>query len=235
MNHETAFEWCDPRPAEMERALASVGVFVNLDTVALDRALDRGMKQFLAQQMTEDHDRHSIQQAIATIASNEANVHQTHGDWEPRMIFKNAPKSACMFTPTPPSQKRKPRSISPAVAIRRELFAALPKVLPTKRHASTKTRCSCRRTACLKLYCECYNSGVACTAACDCSNCHNDETMETQRAQVMQKKRKHTGCACKKPTNGKNEWCDRNYCVCRKNGKKCGKMCRCTCRECKNR
>lgn len=36
-----------------------------------------------------------------------------------------------------------------------------------------KKGCHCKRSFCLKNYCECFQSGVACTDACKCEGCKN--------------------------------------------------------------
>ena len=35
--------------------------------------------------------------------------------------------------------------------------------------------CHCKKSGCLKKYCECYQSGVACTDRCTCEGCKNCE------------------------------------------------------------
>ena len=35
--------------------------------------------------------------------------------------------------------------------------------------------CKCRKTKCLKNYCECYSVGVACSVLCQCQGCQNDK------------------------------------------------------------
>lgn len=45
---------------------------------------------------------------------------------------------------------------------------------PTNRSATT--RCSCKRTKCLKLYCPCFANGLFCGPSCSCCNCCNDKS-----------------------------------------------------------
>ena len=37
----------------------------------------------------------------------------------------------------------------------------------------TTLACNCRRSGCMKKYCECYTSGVGCNSACKCEGCLN--------------------------------------------------------------
>jgi hypothetical protein len=37
-----------------------------------------------------------------------------------------------------------------------------------------KTGCTCKKTKCLKMYCECFSSGKLCTDDCACYGCGND-------------------------------------------------------------
>lgn len=40
--------------------------------------------------------------------------------------------------------------------------------------------CKCKRTRCLKKYCECFNSGIPCTVFCRCEGCENKEHKESR-------------------------------------------------------
>ena len=47
--------------------------------------------------------------------------------------------------------------------------------------------CNCRKTQCLKLYCECFASGEMCSASkCACSNCSNNQSSQTLRHQIIE-------------------------------------------------
>lgn len=39
----------------------------------------------------------------------------------------------------------------------------------------TERNCNCKKSNCLKKYCECFNSGVKCTSSCKCEECKNCE------------------------------------------------------------
>jgi Tesmin/TSO1-like CXC domain, cysteine-rich domain len=45
--------------------------------------------------------------------------------------------------------------------------------------------CTCKKTNCLKLYCQCFGIQIYCGANCRCKGCFNDEIHEKQRKDAM--------------------------------------------------
>lgn len=92
--------------------------------------------------------------------------------------------------------------------------------------------CTCKKSMCLKLYCECFLNGNICGPSCKCKNCKNNNECESLREIVTQSllSKKNTfkklqilrknnieeiSCICKKSN------CKQKYCECLKHGKKC--------------
>ena len=38
-----------------------------------------------------------------------------------------------------------------------------------------KLKCNCKKSKCLKLYCECFSNQLFCSSECECCNCANVE------------------------------------------------------------
>ena len=51
----------------------------------------------------------------------------------------------------------------------------------------SRKACNCRNSKCLKLYCECFASGLYCiTGHCNCNPCQNNPNFEELRQQAVQ-------------------------------------------------
>lgn len=106
------------------------------------------------------------------------------------------------------------------------------------------TKCSCKASRCLKLYCPCFASSGMCAEGCSCKNCQNTkethDVIQEARKTVLSRDPKafdpkvkstasasnnmdiHTkGCNCRKG-------CAKNYCVCRELRVSCGPRCTCS-------
>ena len=124
------------------------------------------------------------------------------------------------------------------------------KQLPKVEAASSETAlgqagkgCNCKKSRCLKLYCECFAAQKNCTKECNCVECHNTmehgEDKQGALTRIMAKNpfsllrrtvadsEPLIGCNCKKSS------CQQNYCYCYKMGKHCNHLCKCV--ECENR
>ncbi|EEY66709.1 uncharacterized protein PITG_17260 [Phytophthora infestans T30-4] len=45
--------------------------------------------------------------------------------------------------------------------------------------------CNCRKSGCMKNYCECHQAGVACTSRCACHQCRNTETFVSAKKMLV--------------------------------------------------
>jgi hypothetical protein len=88
--------------------------------------------------------------------------------------------------------------------------------------------CACKKSKCLKLYCDCFKDGEFCGSSCKCEGCINTEQHEeawpenvTGKVGKMRAKKQPVVCGCTKTA------CLKKYCVCFASGKICGSECKC--------
>ncbi|KAF3454344.1 hypothetical protein FNV43_RR04791 [Rhamnella rubrinervis] len=120
-------------------------------------------------------------------------------------------------------------------------------------------RCNCKRSKCLKLYCECFAAGLYCVGPCSCQDCLNnpineDTVLETRRQiesrdplafapKVIRSSDAVAECRDENNTtpasarhkrgcNCRKSSCLKKYCECYQGGVGCSMSCRCV--ACKN-
>lgn len=105
-----------------------------------------------------------------------------------------------------------------------------------------RVSCKCKKSQCLKLYCDCFQQNLMCTSDCECEKCKNTEandcpggSRDKAVTEIMlrrpdafkpRKRDAEEGCKCKKNK------CLKKYCICFNQGVKCDNRCRC--RDCEN-
>ncbi|KAE9612820.1 putative transcription factor Tesmin family [Lupinus albus] len=120
-------------------------------------------------------------------------------------------------------------------------------------------RCNCKKSKCLKLYCECFAAGVYCIEPCSCQDCFNqaihEDTVLQTRKQIVSRNplafapkvirssesvpdvggdpnKTPASARHKRGCNCKKSSCLKKYCECYQGGVGCSISCRCE--GCKN-
>ena len=102
----------------------------------------------------------------------------------------------------------------------------------TAANSSKKRRlgCTCKKTFCLKMYCECFSQGKKCLEDCACLNCKNVEGFEEVIENAKMGVKEGGSRSCKlseKRCNCKKSQCLKRYCECFNAGVGCGEGCKC--------
>ncbi|XP_021677288.2 protein tesmin/TSO1-like CXC 3 isoform X2 [Hevea brasiliensis] len=145
--------------------------------------------------------------------------------------------------------------------VRDEVGISSPKMKRHKiEHAGAACkRCNCKRSKCLKLYCECFAAGLYCIEPCSCQDCFNkpahEETVLETRKQIESRNplafapkvirstdfvsefgdetnKTPASARHKRGCNCKKSSCLKKYCECFQGGVGCSPNCRCE--GCKN-
>ena len=102
-----------------------------------------------------------------------------------------------------------------------------------KSFEEARPKCNCKKSKCLKLYCECFANGLLCVD-CSCNNCHNVEKYNNERSEIIEQIKSRNpeifnttlSCNCTKSN------CEKKYCGCYNQGQTCNEECKCV--DCKN-
>eukprot|EP00605_Chrysophyceae_sp_TOSAG23-4_P002231 GSChrysophyteH1.ASY1.ANO1.2475.1 assembled CDS len=152
------------------------------------------------------------------------------------------------------NKNRKNKTASPIHASSQDgAFSALSdakkpnQVSPDRSDQQRKIRCNCRRTKCIKLYCDCFHALKYCEG-CNCVDCSNIQEKEAERKAAINStlerdpeafaprikddptgnsKSHLSGCHCKRSA------CLKKYCECFSYGIPCSEKCRCL--DCQNK
>ena len=70
--------------------------------------------------------------------------------------------------------------------------------LPSPTNSGNETKkltCNCKKSKCLKLYCDCFSVGIFCGPECNCANCFNDDKHPNERNKAIESVRERNPAA----------------------------------------
>lgn len=140
------------------------------------------------------------------------------------------------------SAQRKPQPLvtaTPSRTISSEITIQS-KITKKSENEEERKTCHCKRSQCLKLYCDCFAAKLFCDG-CKCIGCKNTEANRDIRDKAVQDTISKNSMAFKprvpvnsqdpdgnnKGCNCKNSGCLKKYCVCYSGGFTCGEKCKC--------
>lgn len=99
----------------------------------------------------------------------------------------------------------------------------------------TNKGCNCKKSKCLKKYCECFAGQAYCSDECRCQACCNTVEHEDLRSKAIEEMKRKDSDAFEQKTsscNCKKSKCLKKYCDCFQAGIICGESCKC--KDCEN-
>jgi len=214
--------------AETRSGMSSVNTSISRGTPS-----NRHHSQTIAQTpMKSAPNTTSTPSTVARVVS--ASVHPASASRRsPYQLSTPLPKSSAQPTPQSLVAATPSRTVSSEVTIRTKIS----KVSEPEEERKT---CHCKRSQCLKLYCDCFAAKLFCEG-CKCSGCKNTEANRDIRDKAIQDTISKNSMAFKprvpvnskdpdgnnKGCNCKNSGCLKKYCVCYSGGFTCGEKCKC--------
>ena len=145
------------------------------------------------------------------------------------------PSRGCRGIYKPRRRHNRPRSSVKEKAAR---AASLAVARPKKPAETSDKTCNCKKSQCLKMYCDCFAASGYCDPSCTCESCRNtdenEDVVNMARAGILLKdptafdekvddrKGAHRkGCRCKRSK------CLKKYCECYQAGIPCNESCQC--------